>query len=59
MTADSVDSVIERPPMSPGENGTYTFNQRILDKMCEMGVANEETIRQVRSLHEDPFCQTK
>ena len=47
--AGGVDKVIERAPMSPGDNGTYIFNQQILDKMCEMGVADEETIKQVHS----------
>ncbi len=47
MTADRIDNVVERPPLSPGENGTHTFNQQVLDKMCEMGVADEETIKQV------------
>ena len=48
MLADGVREVIEHPPMSPGDNGSYTFNQDVLDKMCEMGVADEETIKQVR-----------
>ena len=51
MAESGLDKVCERPPMSPGDNGTYTLNQQILDKMCEMGVADEETIKQVQSLH--------
>jgi serine/threonine protein kinase len=59
MTADGVDSVIERPPLSPGENGTYSFNQQVLDKMCEMGFADEETIKQVQTpqVNEKHVCQ--
>jgi hypothetical protein len=61
MTADGVDSVIERPPLSPGENGTYSFNQQVLDKMCEMGFADEETIKQVQTpqVNKKHVCQLK
>lgn len=52
MTADNKGGVIERQPMSPGENGTYTFNQQVLEKMCDMGVADEETIKQVQFLQQ-------
>ena len=47
MAADNADIFTEHSPTSPGENGT--FNQQVLDKMCEMGVANDEIIKQVNN----------
>lgn len=49
MMADGLGKVAEHPTLYPGENGVYTFNQQVLDKMCEMGIADEETIKKVHS----------
>lgn len=37
----------EEIPFSPGVNGVCVFNQHVLEKMCEMGIADEENIKQV------------
>lgn len=47
MTADCDEGYMDCQPLSPAGNGTPSLNQQVIDKMCEMGLSDEQTIRQV------------
>ncbi|XP_046852954.1 serine/threonine-protein kinase SIK3-like isoform X2 [Xenia sp. Carnegie-2017] len=46
MTADCDEGYMDCQPLSPAGNGTPSLNQQVIDKMCEMGLSDEQTIRQ-------------
>ena len=46
--------------MLPGENGVCAFNQDVMDKMCQMRIADEGDIKQVcRWLYRGPLSLLK